>query len=147
MIVKTKIHEGTLELYDMLLNYFICKGGYPKKVKIALDNLYKVILDQMADYANHGKDIDADMEDIKTYYVEKGINGEINRIEIDWDCYMLYNLMVNYFYNKTGVYPKSVEKRIKKLEKALFKVLPSNDLYLKEDVQEVYTEQQMTFKN
>lgn len=136
MKVRNAINESNHELYDILVYYIIEKTGYSPKVRIALKELYKIVLDEIN--KEEHENLDVDLVDAKTFVTEQTDNGKINTIEIDWECFLLSDFLELYFGNKFGCYPKPIAELINKLYKETLNYIVKNGKYLEEDA--VFTE-------
>lgn len=133
MKVRNAINESNHELYDILVYYLIDKNGYSPKVKIALKELYKIVLDEInkEEHVNLG----VDLVDMKTFVTEHTETGKNNTVEIDWECFLLNDFMEAYFGNKCGCYPKPIAELINKLSKESLNYVINNGKYLEEDAE------------
>lgn len=130
MLVRNTINESNHELYDILLYYLIDKNDYSPRVKKALLRLYNVLIDEINAEDLHGE---MDLLEIKVFEIEHSESGKTNEMEINWECYLLNDLVESYFENKRGCYPSTISDLLDKLHKELLNhVIKSGD-FMKED--------------
>ncbi len=144
MVVNNKIDLGVSILYDFMDNYFNEKDDYTIEIKKALENLYLKVLEQTNYYEgeSNGKDI----KECNYYYVEQ-LDNKINKIKLNWDCYILYNFTLQYISNKKGSYPKRVEIILNMLEKELRKNLEISGSYMEEENLLTYFEEEVIYED
>lgn len=131
MKVRNAINESNHELYDILVYYLIDKNGYSPKVKIALKELYKIVLDEIN--KEERENLSVDLIDMRTFVTEHTEDGKTNIIEVDWECFLLNNFLELYFGNKCGCYPEPINELINKLSEESLKYVIKNGKYLQED--------------
>ena len=143
MKVVKKINVSMHELEDILLYYLIDKQEYPSNVKEKLMDLYKTVINEINKEEGNR---DIDLVDVKTYLVEKTSLGNINRVEIDWDSYILNNFIELYIGNKSSCYQKNVNNIIEELRIENSKHIIKYGKILEEDVEEISFEEEYEYE-
>ncbi len=133
MKIRNAINESNHELYDIIAYYLIGKNGYSPNVKTALQNLYKIVLEEIN--KEEKTSLSRDLVDFKTYEIECTEDGKTNTVEIDWDCFLLNDLMESYFGDKRGCYPKPIEELINKLTQETLQCVVKKGKYLNDDAE------------
>ena len=133
MKIRSVINESNHELYDMLIYYLIDKSGYSPNVKAALNELYKIVLDEIN--KEERENVCVDLIEIKTFMKEQSEKGKTNIMELDWECFLLNDLLESYFGNKYGCYPSPIAKLLNDLAEETLKHVIKKGKYLEDDAE------------
>ena len=88
---------NTLELEDVLVSAIMHKK-YPPRIKDEIMILQHMILAQMREWENYNE---LDIVNTKYFIEETTKSGKKNRIELNWDCYMLNDFLSHYLQYHT----------------------------------------------
>jgi len=142
MKVLKKVDINSYLLYDLFQSYV-----YSKKYSNNVSNLVQCFYTNLLEEINKNEDMkQLDIIDIKYFFIQFSDDGKINKIELNFECFILYNLLVNYINNKLLMYPRCISKQLNKIEKHLNKHIFKNGKILDENIVFEYIGQEITYE-